>query len=339
MPVPVSPSIRRFVRGFRRAHDYPILLPHFVLTQDGVRGLDGSFERLPEKVIHALRLCDGTRRLHAVARESGASKFRLMQLHDQGKIILWFTSLYETAADQSRVTSIVVSPHLDDAALSAFHAVQKGDHFLGEKLVLDVFSRANWWRLKSTPASPEEIRDTRNQEERLMSRMTGARLRLLELPEALLRGYSIPDVFNAPLAERDADARALLSQRLAELVEAHPKARWYLPLGVGNHVDHVIARDETLAVLERAGVPADRILFYEDMPYAADVSGVPDFSTLVPGRRLRLYGAVEIIHYKSECLRAYWSQLTWGQIEKVGAYATRVGNGTPVERMWQLVYD
>jgi LmbE family N-acetylglucosaminyl deacetylase len=314
-------------------------LPHFTIKDAGLAAIDGTFDLLQPDILRALRLCDGTRKLIDIARQTGVAKSQLVQLHDQGRMIFWFVPVSRAETPQAHITTVIVSPHPDDAALSAFmwmHKVEMADGGGVQPLVLDVFSRATWWRF-APPDSVEEIQRVRHDEERLVTSLTGARLQMLDLPEALLRGYTMHDVFQPPVASRDSIVRAALAAAIEELTRE--SVLWLLPLGIGNHVDHVIARDETLAALEHAGVPNHRIFFYEDLPYAADQSGIPNFSDAIPGRHLRPGSRGPIPgNIKFECLRAYWSQLTWRQIELVREYARRVGSGTPEERVWQFLH-
>jgi hypothetical protein len=112
--------------------------------------------------------------------------------------------------------------------------------------------------------------------------------------------------------------------------------RWFLPLGVGNHVDHRLARDTALAALLRANVPPQRIRFYEDLFYAAQSPGIPDFTSFIPGHRLKLAEQTPIdVKMKSRLLQVYGSQLTWSQIRMVQEYAHRFGS-RPIERCWEL---
>ena len=337
MLTPVTQFVRRYVRGLRRSGSYPILLPHFTLTEDGVRNLDGTLQPLSRPALDALRLCDGSRTLGQVARESGMSKLRLMEMHDRGEIILWGSAPHAHEPDASDVTSVIVSPHMDDAALSAFSLMGNRVEADSQSLVLDVFSRSAWWRFAGRAADREKVQQIREQEEHLAARLTSSRLQMLGLPEALLRGYTMEHVFQPPVSERDREVRALLPGLVQAVAATHRNARWFLPLGVGNHVDHVIARDETLSALEGAGIPNNRIRFYEDLPYAADIAGVPDLSESLQGRRLRVSATSVVGEEKFECLRVYWSQLTWSQIVKVRDYTRRVGGGKPSERTWELV--
>ena len=135
-------------------------------------------------------------------------------------------------------------------------------------------------------------------------------------------------------------AKVVVSQALAaavtDLARQHPQARWFLPLGVGNHIDHRLVRDTARQALRDAAVPDDRVVFYEDLHYAAKVNCRKLLDELVPGRALRptLLRMKRHLAWKMELLRVYWSQLYWGQIVEVGRYARRIGGPIPAERTW-----
>lgn len=93
----------------------------------------------------------------------------------------------------------------------------------------------------------------------------------LDLPDAVFRGYANDDeLLGAPRA----DDTAPYERILAEIARLEPQ-RVYLPLGLGGHVDHALARDVGLRLLAeppawvmRGNDWAGRVVFYEDFPYA-----------------------------------------------------------------------
>ena len=93
----------------------------------------------------------------------------------------------------------------------------------------------------------------------------------LDLPDAVFRGYEGDDqLLGAPRTDDPAPVD-LLRREIARL----EPSRIYLPLGIGGHVDHQLARDAGIALLHdaRAWVMpgpdyAERTVFYEDFPYA-----------------------------------------------------------------------
>jgi len=93
----------------------------------------------------------------------------------------------------------------------------------------------------------------------------------LDLPDAVFRGYEGDEqLLGLPRAD-DAPPVDLLRREIARL----EPSRIYLPLGIGGHVDHQLARDAGIALLHdaRAWVMpgpdyTERTVFYEDFPYA-----------------------------------------------------------------------
>jgi LmbE family N-acetylglucosaminyl deacetylase len=93
----------------------------------------------------------------------------------------------------------------------------------------------------------------------------------LDLPDAVFRGYVGDDqLLGAPRADDPAPVD-LLRREIARL----EPSRIYLPLGIGGHVDHQLARDAGIALMHDAQawvMPgpdyAEQTVFYEDFPYA-----------------------------------------------------------------------
>jgi len=93
----------------------------------------------------------------------------------------------------------------------------------------------------------------------------------LDLPDAVFRGYEGDEQLLGPRRLDDDSPVAILRTEIARL---EPQAV-YLPLAVGNHVDHQLCRDAGVALLAepRSWVMpgptwAGQVVFYEDFPYA-----------------------------------------------------------------------
>lgn len=93
----------------------------------------------------------------------------------------------------------------------------------------------------------------------------------LDLPDAVYRGYEGDDQLLAAPRADDAAPVDLLMQEIARL---EPQ-KVYLPLGIGDHVDHQLAREVGVALLQlgrRWVMPgpeyAGIVTYYEDFPYA-----------------------------------------------------------------------
>ncbi len=205
-----------------------------------------------------------------------------------------------------------------------------GDHAV---LVINVFSRAAWWRFDS--GAPEQIQSMRDREEDLVSRLSGCPLNALGLPEALLRGHKMDSVFTATPDSRDQDAAAKLHDSLTSLAHSHPLAHWFIPLAIGGHIDHRIVRETAWSTLPAAAVKKTHLHFYEDLPYAAK-GQTHDFFTTHPNQAFtrESLDIEDTLFWKLELLRAYWSQFTWPQIAELGQHAARTGEGEPAEITW-----
>ena len=98
-----------------------------------------------------------------------------------------------------------------------------------------------------------------------------ASLVFLDLPDAVFRGYEGDDQLLGSLRDDDLGPTEILRR---EIVRLEPQ-KVYVPLAVGNHVDHQLCRDAGFALLNEprkwvmpgpdyAGI----VTFYEDFPYA-----------------------------------------------------------------------
>jgi LmbE family N-acetylglucosaminyl deacetylase len=287
--------------------------------------VDGSRRPVAPGLVRALALCDGRRTLAEVARTAGVAKADLIRAQDDGLILIWRSPVPAEAPRQAHhsLHSIIVAPHPDDAALSCGGRML-GDHSV---LVLNVFSRSTWWRFPHGPQDADRVQACRRAEEDLVSRLSGAFVRPLDLPEAVLRGHAFADVFTAAPGDRDAAVTAAIAAAVTALAREHPLAHWFLPLGVGEHIDHRIVRDAACAALRRLECKPTHLHFYEDLPYAAKLGPAADFADRLPGCTVRdeLLDVEELIDWKLELLRAYWSQFRWSEIAELGRYAMAVG--------------
>jgi LmbE family N-acetylglucosaminyl deacetylase len=147
-------------------------------------------------------------------------------------------------------------------------------------------------------AAAGEVMAKRRIEDERFAYFAEAAIVFLDLPDAVFRGYEGDgQLLGGPRAD-DVDPYEVLRR---EIVRLEPQ-KVYFPLGVGNHVDHQLARRSGVGLLNEprpwimpgpdyAGI----VTFYEDFPYAwwnrflrlddlpADaLAGVPADVTLVP---------------------------------------------------------
>ena len=314
--------LRRFFRGIQRAGHFPILLPNHRLEPYAIEPQGQPRRELTAEQTAALRLADGTRTISHIAREAKVPKSWLIQAHDEGLLILWRAPVpRDPPVLSTGPQSIILSPHPDDAALSCGGRILSGQGIL----ILNAFSQTAWWRFPITDRDLPKIQACRANEEHLVSRLTGAEIRALNLPEALLRGHNLDEVFTAEPTQTDRELARQISRAVTDLANKHPLAHWFVPLAIGNHIDHRLTRDAAGEALAAAGVQETHIHFYEDLPYAAKLGphvGESAHKVLVAENRLDID---DVLPWKLEMLRAYWSQFTWGSLVELRKYAKRAG--------------
>jgi LmbE family N-acetylglucosaminyl deacetylase len=142
----------------------------------------------------------------------------------------------------------------------------------------------------------------------------------LDLPDAVFRGYEGDAELLGPVREDDRTPYDVLRREIARL---EPQMV-YLPLGIGNHVDHVLCREAGVGLLAEARrwvMPGPdfvgRVSFYEDFPYAwwtdfGHEAATPDeLVVLPPGLELeaRYSDITDQLDRKSAGLRMYASQI------------------------------
>ena len=170
-------------------------------------------------------------------------------------------------------TLLIISPHLDDAVLScADHALDWQDRG-GAVTVLTLFSDAGSGvsMLLGTADQPctdghQRMRQRRKEDEVAM-RQLGFEFSHLGMVDAAFRGRDgsdFPDLatlWGSTLGKGGDELATIAAVRLLPWISA--AALVLAPLGVGGHVDHLIAR----AACEQArGTSA--MAYYADMPYA-----------------------------------------------------------------------
>lgn len=178
----------------------------------------------------------------------------------------------------------------------------------------------------------------------------------LDLPDAVFRGYEGDEQL---LAAPRTDDGAPVDLLVREIARLEPQ-RVYLPLGVGNHVDHQLVREVGVALLKlgrRWVMPGPEytgiVTYYEDFPYAwwndfrqleelpaGAFAGLPSDVGLTP----EYADITETVERKIQGLTLYASQIDrlFGGKDQMGdavrGFATKVASlgGLPgfAERYW-----
>jgi len=154
-------------------------------------------------------------------------------------------------AEESAERVAVLSPHLDDAVLSAWSALRSAR----EAHVVNVCSGlppsgvlSPWDRLTGATSSRVRMLE-RVREDRMALRRAGCTATALDLPEAQYRDGALDS--------------AALGGELKTLL--HGVDQVWAPAGIGGHEDHLQVRDAVLDICRHGG-PVLRL--YADLPYA-----------------------------------------------------------------------
>ena len=232
----------------------------------------------------------------------------------------------------------VLSPHRDDAAFSVGLAIEV---WMGAGHVIEVvncFTQSRYSPLEDVGHVEEDdlqsyVTASRHREDVAWSRMYGSTVMLedLELVDAPQRLHcSVDDVCGFPPRRDDAALESITSE-----LQRTVKDALVLPLGMGDHVDHITAR-----LAAEAGWPETfPIAFYEDLPYSArpgiadEIEGrVASLSArLQPGFVCEPGGEAAAIRRKRDFALCYPSQIDAEVVDQIAQFGVRYGGR---ERLW-----
>lgn len=196
--------------------------------------------------------------------------------------------------------------------------------------------------------SVSDVITRRRAEEETAAAILGARVRVLEFPDAIYRGnwYVSEETLMGEPAPDERQLPQRIAARIADQVAPAESVRFYAPLGIGGHVDHRLVFGAGVH-LARGG--AD-VWFYEDLPYGVR-PGALERRLAMGAEPVSVAGVVPVAdawERKIDAIMAYRSQLAavFHQIaegterraisEVLRGYATAVGDGVPGERFWRL---
>ncbi len=265
----------------------------------------------------------------------------------------------------SSLVHIYLSPHLDDAVFSCgghlYHQAQAGARVVVVTICtgnppagpLSPYAQSlhERWAADAgaaNPRAPAEIMARRRSEDLAALSELGAEAVHLDMPDCV---YRVNPGTNWPIYTSDAalfgslhsSEQALVRRvaaKLATLLRGFGRHHLYVPLGIGQHVDHQLARRAAEA---GGGIFA----YYEDFPYVAHAGDhwPNPRSPLLEGRplapELARLSEPELAAWTSAAGR-YNSQIGtfWpgqqGLEAAVRSFAERTGDGAPAIRLWRV---
>ena len=261
----------------------------------------------------------------------------------------------------SSIIHIYLSPHLDDAVYSCGGMIHRqvdsgarvvvvtfctGDPPPGP---LSEFAQALHERWQPNARAPAaEVVAVRRREDLAALDGLGAQAVHLDVPDCI---YRLNTATGLPLYASSAALFGSLhpselslirrtATKLSTLLHGFGRHHLYVPLGIGQHVDHLLARRAAEAA---GGVFA----YFEDYPYVANAAerwtgpGAlgPHGRTLAPEL---IYLAEADLRARLDAMACYASQLSsfWTSPqnldEAVRQFTQRVGQQAPAERIWKV---
>jgi LmbE family N-acetylglucosaminyl deacetylase len=262
----------------------------------------------------------------------------------------------------SSITHLYFSPHLDDAVLSCggqiHHHAQAGTRVVVVTLCtgnpppgpLSEFAQelhARWSGENRAPAAPAEITAARRAEDLEALALVGAEALHLDVPDCIYRlnpntGWPLYASESALFGALHASELGLVRRaaaKLTTLLHGFGRHRFYVPLGLGHHVDHQLARRAAEVV---GGIYA----YYEDYPYVSSLGDRwPNPALTVANDRPLTAELTRLsetdLSAKLAAIGAYASQVSsfWpdaaAMAAAVGQFAEQTGGGAAAERVWR----
>ncbi len=256
-------------------------------------------------------------------------------------------------AARHRAAHLFLAPHYDDVALSCGGTVaalaDAGERpliatiFGGEPTAADLTVFARWQHERWGTGADDTIA-TRLAEDRAAAAILGCDTAILSFLDAIYRGdsYLSDEALFGPLLPSDEPVVAQVVAAVRGLLaDAAPLATLYVPLAIGEHVDHqlVYRAGRALAAAGR------HVLAYPDFPYAilgdatdrrlarvADEVGPPELRPIAAtlDRRIAAIGA-----YRSQLPVIFRFTDDWRATVAASAAAVAGGDGV-AERFWPI---
>jgi LmbE family N-acetylglucosaminyl deacetylase len=164
---------------------------------------------------------------------------------------------------ENQIKTLLVSPHSDDIAFSIGGTVLQ-NIFVKPLLLVTIFSISDYSPCAKI-STPEKITKIRRLEDIKFAEKIKIEFQSLDFSEPVLRGYSRKDIFanNNPFSDpiyKD------VYFTLSNLIKLYHLEMIVAPLGLGNHIDHIIASNICRRIAKENNI---RIVFYEDLHYAS----------------------------------------------------------------------
>jgi len=257
-----------------------------------------------------------------------------------------------------RYRHIYFSPHLDDAALSCGGSIGLQTSCGLKALVITAFAGVpaedqqlsgfarQTHQQTNLPTSPKEAVLARRREDKEAMSTLGADVFWLDYSDAIYRGdppsYQNNEALFGQIDQNDFALDEELGAFLLRVYQRAPQATFYVPLGVGHHVDHQLCCSAGDRLVQQGA----NLKFYEDFPYVA-TPGALDARRreLGSGLEEELVEVSGSLRLKEDAIACYTSQIPslFGgadrmqrSVEDYMGSLRRTYPGIEIERFWQF---
>lgn len=229
---------------------------------------------------------------------------------------------------------LLLSPDADDIALSIGGILLSG--YLKNATLGTVFQQSSYIPFVNTKATVDQASAIRFAEDIAYSNKVGLHHIGLGLKDTTQRGYlDFESIFQVTNYQQETDAIEIIQVIQSFLSAQTNLTRLWTPLGIGNHIDHILVNK---AVLSWQADYDTEIIFYEDIPYASwqELNSIEiEIYKNIGSAKPEIIEITPWLQDKLENLQIYSSQISQAEIDSVKLHAQRIVNGLAVERIWR----
>ncbi len=164
------------------------------------------------------------------------------------------------------IKTLLVSPHPDDIAISIGGALLQ-DFFMKPIMMVTIFTKSNYSPKIKTNNIEMSSKIRQLEDIEFISKVKIDYLHF-EFSEPPLRGYSHDGMFKCNEPESDPLYEEIYNS-LSKLIRSYPFELIVSPIGLGNHIDHIMTCDICFKIARENNI---KIIFYEELPYASFLS-------------------------------------------------------------------
>jgi hypothetical protein len=230
---------------------------------------------------------------------------------------------------------VFLSPHADDIAYSLGGIILKNGFNNG--MLVSIFQRSSHIPNVKSKASIEEGSLIRFKEDYTYAKYVGLDYQSLELPEAIDRDYDNFDAIclkNNYVTEPNRLEYECVIQSFLERLPSLTVV--WVPLAIGHHIDHVIVNR---AILNWKPIKKLKIIFYEDLPYAAYWGRTQLINWIkhsIGFANAELLNISDVFEHKMDTINIYQSQVNNQDTAGIKKHGLNLAPGFAMERIWHM---